>query len=190
MGSIISRKHRPAIRLGHPGRFLFTEAYWRDSRFFCLSDEFEYLLNVLFSKRNSGIIDQDARNAHDIILLLHVFEMVNIVYLCRDILVFCRNMLRRYYSIGTHRAGQRYEHLNIGRLAYRLNSFSYFIIHWLSRSHRIIDTQNEGRKFMSARNSVKSKPRFGSVGAAYLYAWCKIRGSIDIRHINRQLIRK
>ena len=86
-------------------------------------------IDVSKFKHTVAIIDQNARNAHNVILLPYFFEMVNIVYLCRDILIFCRNMLRGYYGIGAHRARQGYEHLNISRLAYRPNSFSCFFLY-------------------------------------------------------------
>ena len=85
-----------------------------------LSDQLKYLFNILFSKRNLAIIDQDAGNTHNVVFLSYFFKMMNIVYLSGDVLVFCRNMLRGYYGIRAHRARQRYEHLNICRLADRL----------------------------------------------------------------------
>ena len=99
---------------------------------------------------------------------------MDIVYLGYDVLVFCRNVLRSYHGIRAHRARQGHKHLDVRRLAYRLYPLFGFVFLRLSRSHSVKDTQNEGRKFVSARNTVKGKTRFTTVSVADPYARCKI----------------
>ena len=88
--------------------------------FWSLLDQFKYLPYILFPKGNSAIVYQDTRNTHDVITFLYFFKMMKIVNFCCNVWIIRRNMLCRYHCVGTHRAGQRYKHLDICGLAYAI----------------------------------------------------------------------
>ena len=108
------------------------------------------LSDILSSETRVPFVDNEAWNAHYVIFLFQFFKMIEVVYFRSDIFIYRSDLLSCGHQLRTHRAGKRHQDLQICFLSDRTDICFCCFIQSLSRTCRIVQTEDERCEFMTS----------------------------------------
>ena len=124
-----------------------------------LLQELKYLRDVLAAELDAlAVVDDEARDAHDVVALLQRGEVSDVVDLGGYLVAQRRDALDRSHELRAHRAGQPDDNLEVDRPVDGIDLRPVLFVDCLAGAARVVEPQDERGELVSAGCAVVGEP--------------------------------